>query len=75
MATLYSAGVDVLSGIVGPIPAKMCMSSACIELNKTAETLADSDFDAVAQKIRDDMSRFASPELLEAALRKIKEQL
>lgn len=75
MAPLYATAVRVLSEIVGPIPAQMCMRSACVEIGKAGESLSSADFEAVAKKIRTDMSRFASPELLESALMRIRERL
>ncbi len=73
--TLFEAAVEVLGKIVGPIPAKMCIHSACVELGKTAETVGRADFDALATKIRGDMSRFASPDLIESALAEVQSML
>jgi hypothetical protein len=75
MATVYDATVEVLTEIVGPIPAQLCMHSASVELGKGHEALTVSDFDAIAAKIRKDMSRFASPVLIEDALTRIREKL
>jgi len=75
MANLYDVSIEVLGGIVGPIPAQMCMSATCVEIGKRCEGLTPADFDAVANKIRTDMGRFASPDLLETALRQIHERL
>ena len=75
MAGLYDTSVEVLGAIVGTLPAQMCMRGACVQIGKTGEALTDSDFDAVAAKIRADMCRFASPELIESALAKIRATL
>jgi len=57
------------------MPAKMCMSATCVEIGKGRDALTPADFDAVANKIRTDMGRFASPNLLESALSQIRERL
>lgn len=75
MANLYDISVEVLSGIVGAVPARMCMSSACVASGKSAEGLTIDDFDTIATKIRADMSRFASPDLIEGALTQIRQRL
>lgn len=75
MATLYGAAIEVLGGIVGPVPAQMCMHSTCVALGKSSDGLTAGDFDAVAAKIRADMGRFASPDLIENALSQIRERL
>jgi hypothetical protein len=75
MATVYDATVEVLTEIVGPVPAQLCMHSAAVELGKGSEALTVSDFDAIASKIRKDMARFASPVLIEDALARIRAKL
>jgi hypothetical protein len=75
MASVYDATVEVLSEIVGPVPAQLCMHSAAVELGKTSELLDVGDFEAVAAKIRKDMARFASPVLIEDALTRIRARL
>jgi hypothetical protein len=75
MATVYDATVEVLTEIVGPIPAQLCMHSASVELGKGHEALTVGDFDAIASKIRKDMARFASPVLIEDALARIRAKL
>jgi hypothetical protein len=75
MATVYDATVEVLTEIVGPVPAQLCMHSASVELGKGHEALTVGDFDAIAAKIRKDMARFASPVLIEDALARIRAKL
>jgi hypothetical protein len=75
MATVYDASVEVLTQIVGPVPAQLCLHSASVELGKGHEALTVGDFDAVAAKIRKDMSLFASPDLIEDALARIRAKL
>jgi hypothetical protein len=75
MASLSEATVEVLSGIVGPLPARMCLSAASLDVGKSHEALGVDDFDAVANRIRNDMGRFASPDLIEHALEDIRARL
>lgn len=75
MTTLAEAMIEVLGGIVGPVPAQMCLSAASVEIGKPHEALGPEDFDAIAQKIRTDMGRFASPAIIEQALAEIRAKL
>lgn len=71
MSTLYAASVEVLTEIVGPVPAELCIYSASMELGKDAEELGADDYDAIAAKICADLGRFASPALIDLALEEI----
>ncbi len=75
MTNLSEATVDVLSGIVGAVPARMCLTAASIDAGKSHDALLSDDFDVVAQRIRKDMGRFASPDVIEHALDDIRSKL
>jgi hypothetical protein len=75
MPNVCDTAVEVLSAIVGPIPAQMCIRAACVALGKPAEGVVPEDFGMIAAKIRRDMSPFASPDLIEGALAQIAERI
>jgi hypothetical protein len=75
MANLHSAAIEVLTQVVGPVPAELCLCSGSAELGKSSEELTADDYDAIATRIRADLSAFASEELIEFALQQIRVRL
>lgn len=75
MGSLYSASMEVLTVIVGPVPAQLCLVNASSLLGKEAEALAPDDYDAIAERIRSDLSAFTSEELIAIALSEIRARL
>jgi hypothetical protein len=75
MASLYSASIEVLSQIVGPVPAELCVYAASAELGKESEALAEDDFDAIVAKIRSELNAFTSPDLIDLAVNEIRARL
>jgi hypothetical protein len=75
MASLYSASMEVLSQIVGPVPAELCLLAGSAELGKEREALTEDDFDAIVAKIRAELMPFASPDLIDLAVEEIRMRL
>jgi hypothetical protein len=75
MASLYHASIEVLSEIVGPVPAELCLYSGSAELGKDTEALTEDDFEAIVAKIRTELMPFASPDLIDFAVDEIHARL
>lgn len=75
MANLHNAAIEVLTQVVGPVPAELCLYSGSVELGKSSDELTEDDYDAIAARIRSDLSAFASQELIEFALQQIRVRL
>lgn len=75
MGSLYRASMEVLSQIVGPVPAELCLYAGSAELGKDSEALTEDDFDAIVAKIRSDLEAFASPDLIDLAVEEIRIRL
>lgn len=75
MASLYRASLEVLSQIVGPVPAELCLYAGSAELGKESEALTEDDFDAIVAKIRTELNAFTSPDLIDLAVEEIRMRL
>ncbi len=75
MTRMIDAALEVLAPLVGGPAATMCVHSAAMSLEKSADTLSIADWPAVAERIRRDMRPFTSPELLDSALTQIRDRI